>query len=275
MDINFTWEPEHRNYNSRSEELSALSGILSGRVGTIGFRKRSLQGSRTVHVLGRWMVVLCLHNGGSVPSYVCVQDILKRTGITTGTGPWNHFVGAKQKLNVWSCLYGKKEKECSHSWLSSLLQSPQVSFEFVHQFLCNLIEKYRAQWQWNSCKFVKSGGEETDFREWASCSLGKNLCKHHQGHAIEGENVPWKGLLEALQSKVYQVSFSWNESQIPLRLEIWPGSRDLVPRWPFPALHYSASEESFPDTQSEPPSSGLLPMVEKPLSPSSLQFPLE
>lgn len=53
MDINVTWEPELRNYNTGSEQLSASSEIMSGRVGTMGLRKRSVLESRTVHVLGR------------------------------------------------------------------------------------------------------------------------------------------------------------------------------------------------------------------------------
>lgn len=70
------------------------------------------------------------------------------------------------------------------------------------------------------CEIWRRGDRLEEMRErhlWASCILGKNLCKHHQAHVVEGENVPWKGLLEVLQSKVYQVSFSWNESQISLK----------------------------------------------------------
>jgi len=39
VDISIKWEPEHRNYNTRSDQLSASSGIKSGRVGTICLRK--------------------------------------------------------------------------------------------------------------------------------------------------------------------------------------------------------------------------------------------
>lgn len=149
MDRNVTWEPERRNYSTRAEHLSASSGINAGRVGTLCLGKRS--------VLEKWAPtwVVGKMDGGFMPSYLWVKDILKRTGIPACTGLWwsslgHNFVRAKPEIllppftllshlkkSVWSLLRGKRKRECV--CISDLVSvfSPCISlnsFEFTHQY---------------------------------------------------------------------------------------------------------------------------------------------
>lgn len=143
MEINVTWEPGHRNHNSRSEQLSTLSGILSGRVVTIGFRKSVLE-SRTVHVLGRWMVVLCLQTSVFRTSWKG-QELPQALALEP-------FCESKMKTKCVIFPVWKKEKVCLHFWISFLLQSPQMSFEIAYQFLMQFDREVES---WVTLKFLQ------------------------------------------------------------------------------------------------------------------------
>lgn len=166
MDRNVTWEPERRNYSTRAEHLSASSGINAGRVGTVCLGKRS--------VLEKWAPtwVVGKMDGGFMPSYLWVKDILKRTGIPACTGLWwsslgHNFVRAKPEIllppftllshlkkSVWSLLRGKRKREsvfASLTWCLSFLPAfPSILLNLLTNILCNLIKSFV-----NFCEFAK------------------------------------------------------------------------------------------------------------------------
>lgn len=90
MDINVTQEPEHGNYNTRSEQLAASSGIVSGGAGTELPQDKERAGEQDHPCVGKT-------NGGFVPSYLCVKDIMNRTRIPTCSALWRTALGEQTK----------------------------------------------------------------------------------------------------------------------------------------------------------------------------------